>query len=261
MRWADAAVLANEVVRRARVASMARRPDIDWKVVEDEYVWGEEIKQDREGNFSRAYPTLAQLGKKYGCSMALVGQHAKKGNWAKRRVYCEKKTKEEVQKELDDQHAKARASHLCDALGAIEHWIGKFRQAVEDEHFRPSTNMSDLNTAVRLRAFLKGEADHRAEQKVVHSIEELTRRHLELRGRGGAHGASTSGILETTGEPVDEDGAASSNSRPLLEAGVDELEGGEPLADSDQKRPAAQRKPGSTTRKLNRPGARRAGNQ
>lgn len=52
----------------------------DWLAIEREYVEGVAAPG---GNI--VYPTTRDLAEKYGCSVALIGRHSKKGQWAVKR--------------------------------------------------------------------------------------------------------------------------------------------------------------------------------
>lgn len=153
-------------------------PNIDWEAIENEYVWGETISRKPDGTYLRKYPTLLQIGEKYGVSKSLVHYYAKKKGWEERRLSAISTTKEEFDKEM----AKSRARETVEAVEVLDQWLLQFVDNVRTKKVRADA-ISDLNTVVRLKQFLKGEADTRSEQNVIVSLEQLQARHKTFRGK------------------------------------------------------------------------------
>jgi hypothetical protein len=153
-------------------------PDINWEAIEADYVWGETISKRADGTYVRKYPTLVQIGDKHGISKSLVHYYAKKQGWEDRRLRAISTTKEEFDKEM----SKSRARETVEAMEVLDEWLREFAENVRLKKVR-ADSIGDLNTVVRLKQFLKGEADSRSEQKVVVSLETLQTRHRNNRGR------------------------------------------------------------------------------
>lgn len=170
--------------------------EVSWDLLEDAYVWGEDVRQKADGSFERSYPRLKDLADRAGVSTSRVHQIAKKKGWISRREKVAQLTREEYEKlkQSDQERAKARARRTTDALAVLEEWIAKFAEGLDAGTIKPAS-MSDLNIALRLRAFLKGEAESRSEQKIVHSLEELASRHLRIRSRAALTDGELGGVL------------------------------------------------------------------
>jgi hypothetical protein len=153
-------------------------PDINWEAIEADYVWGETISKREDGTYVRKYPTLVQIGDKHGISKSLVHYYAKKHGWEDRRLRAISTTKEEFDKEM----SKSRARETVEAMEVLDEWLLAFAENVRLKKVR-ADSIGDLNTVVRLKQFLKGDADSRSEQKVVVSLETLQARHRNNRGR------------------------------------------------------------------------------
>jgi hypothetical protein len=153
-------------------------PDINWEAIENEYVWGETISRKPDGTYVRKYLTFLQIGEKYGVSKSLVHYYAKKQGWEDRRLRAISTTKEEFDKEM----SKSRARETVEAIEVLDEWLLEFAANVKAKKVR-ADSIGDLNTVVRLKQYLKGEADSRAEQKVIVSLETLQARHRTLRGK------------------------------------------------------------------------------
>lgn len=156
------------------------RPEvkINWEAVENDYVWGDTIKKNADGTYERKYPTLRELGEKHGVNHRLIHYYAKKQKWMDRRLAAISKTKEE----FDIEVAKSRARGTVDALGALDKWVQKFCENVDNNKV-PADSIADLDKVARLQKFLRGEAESRSEQKLVVSLETLQARHRTLRGK------------------------------------------------------------------------------
>jgi len=207
MTWAHAELLCfNLAPEKPKHIEGSLALDIDWSRVEKDFVFGLGVERDQEGNFHRVYPTYRDLARKYGCSTARVAQRSKKGNWIARKQKAEALTQEEFAQLEDKAGAKAAALQKHDALALIDRYLEKFAAALEEKG-AIKASIADLNTAMRLKAFLMGEADTRGEQKVVHTIDELTRRHLEERRKDAqANGAVGGELGPGEGDPMTTDG-------------------------------------------------------
>lgn len=124
------------------------------------------------------YPTYRELGERYGVAHSVIAKYATQHNCLNRR----KQTKKRVRDISDDKLAELRAEALAvkrdDIVRAIDRFLVDFETALREGRVR-CDNPSDYNTIVRLRAFVLGDSDSRAELIVGLTPEELARRHKE----------------------------------------------------------------------------------
>ncbi len=195
-------------------------PSIPWVDIENAYVWGDTIEQGPGGVFQKKYPSFRDLGRRFKVAPSLVHYYAKRGKWHDRRLAVASLSKEEFDKEA----AKSRAREAVSALGVLDVWLQKFSENVEQGKVR-ADSIADLNTVIRLKKFLEGDADSRTEQRVVVSLEQLQDRHRDQRSRVLAAAGPVAGELAAN---ADEDAALRGE---LVEGGAggeEDEEGGEP---------------------------------
>ncbi len=183
----------------------ARRdaPSMPWDDIERLYIQGEQIRQRDDGSFERIFPSLRELGEKYGVSKSLIGYRAERYDWSRRRAEFQG----QVQKETEAVCAKARAVEITDAVGVLDDYIERFRTALKDGRIR-TDSVQDLNVAVRLKHFLLGGADSRKEVNVLVSLEVMQERHRKLREQVAAMDAELAGVVGDADESMAEGPAA-----------------------------------------------------
>jgi hypothetical protein len=179
---------------------------IDWDSIEKAYVYGDEVsKKDFEGSGktvpARHFPSVRELA-------------------AKRELY--RKTFEQ---ELTLAIAKARALSTADAVAILDGYIRQFSDAINEGRVR-SDAIADLNTAMRLKQFMQGEADSRSAVSHTVSLDALQAAH-KARGAEVLPSDAIAGVL-----PGD-DGGAVERVAPIEAEGVevDPFEGASPAAE------------------------------
>jgi len=148
--------------------------DIPWLEIEKAYVYGDPLEgseNDPAMVERRRYPSLRELGERYGVHYSLIGRKARSLNWLKRRETF----KNALAEETDRAVAKAAALSTADAVGLIDTWIGRFEENLRSKRVR-ADNVSDLNTIMRLREFLLGNADQRSETNTTISLNAMQER-------------------------------------------------------------------------------------
>lgn len=181
---------------------------IDWRSIEKDYLYGWETEGSESDPLIppiRHFPTMRELGDKYGVHHSLIGRKAKQLEWRKRR----KQFKEALNEETDRAIAKAAALSTADAVALIDKWIGRWEANLRQKRVR-ADNVNDLDKILRLREFLLGNADQRSETNHVVSLDAMQQRYADQRAervRRGELNASPAlaGVLadgDAAGDPV-----------------------------------------------------------
>lgn len=156
----------------------ADAPKVPWEEVERLLVTGEEVENEN-GFIVVHYPSYRDLGVRYGVAPSLIAGFSQRHNCLRRR----KDTKIRAQALAESLVIERRAADLAvtteDALRIIDMGIIEFGKALEEGRARVDT-VADLNTLLRLKQLLLGDADSR--QEVVHgiSLEDLQQKHAEM---------------------------------------------------------------------------------
>lgn len=173
---------ANTQSKRRRGRPRGRTdPSIDWEPIERAYVYGDEVtKADFEGSgqtiTDRHFPTVRELAARFNMSKSNVQYRVKRYGWqAKRDQY--RKTFEQ---ELTLAIAKARALSTADAVAILDSYIRQFADSIVEGRVRADA-IADLNTAMRLKAFMQGEADSRSAVAHTVSLDALQAAHRNAR--------------------------------------------------------------------------------
>lgn len=149
----------------------SRSSVINWETLEHEYVFGRVVEK-KKGEFERTYPSLRDLGKRYRIPLPTIAYHSRNGNWSDRREAFQ----EHLKREFDQEMAKARALSAGDVLSVVDTYIRRFRTAVEADAVGRSS-MKDLDTAVRLKAFVQREVDRSEDATATLNLAQLQARH------------------------------------------------------------------------------------
>jgi hypothetical protein len=163
---------------------------IPWAELEEAYVRSEAVRERPDGSFERTYPSIRDLADRYGVHRTLVGRRSKRYDWLGKRAALEN----EVQQQTQSLRAEARALSNNDALGVVDSYLERFRQALDEGKVRVDS-VQDLNIALRLRQFLLGGADSRKEINVSVSLEVMQQRHRELREQVAVLDAELAGVV------------------------------------------------------------------
>lgn len=158
-------------------------PDVPWNEVDQLIVFGEKIVNENTGNTVIEYLSYRQIAERYGVAHSLVASYAKQHNCMRRRRENEGRIRIKAEEKLVEIRAEELTVSIEDALVIIDKGILEFGQALDEGRARVDTT-GDLNTLLRLKQFLMGNADSR--QEVLHglSLEELQRRHKNMMQQG-----------------------------------------------------------------------------
>jgi len=172
---------------------------INWLSIEKEYLYGDPLEAESNDPAipkPRHYPSLRELGARHGVHYSLIGRKAKALGWAKRRESFKKALDEETDRAV----AKSAALSTADAVGIIDTWVGRFEENLRGKRVR-ADSVGDLNTVLRLREFLLGNADTRTETSTAITLEAMQARFRDRRGERQQAGdalaaAALAGVLD-----------------------------------------------------------------
>ena len=148
------------------------------EMVEDEYVTGETVDRRADGSFVRQFPTVEELAEKYALDVAVIQSARQFGRWDRHRD----RFVEVAAEERTSMRVRVKEVTAARAIAIIDRWIVQFSTQLEAGNVKVNS-VGDFNTLLRLRAFLNGGADSRAEVGLKVSLEELQKRHREVQAR------------------------------------------------------------------------------
>lgn len=179
MRATPDSELSNAEAKRSR--GRPRRADaplVDWDEVDRLLVFGE-VVQDESGQEETRFPTLSELGARFGVSRNRIWQYAKKANCYQRRDEAQNKVHARAEKKVE-QMTRSRALATADVVSLVDDFVRGFRDAVAQGKVRFDSPV-DLDRLVRLKEFMLGNADARSELQVGLTLEGIQQRHQQVR--------------------------------------------------------------------------------
>lgn len=187
-----------------------RFAEIDWVLGEKLYVEGEEIHSIDGGEPERAWPTLESIGKRLGCTMQAVFNHAKRNKWKekKRKFQYEFEHGEYVARAEDRPNPASRLTRK--PIEIVEDYLALFEDAVKNRKLRADA-VGDFDKAVRLRAFLLNEGAAEQTKRQLMSLEEMRERHESSRARRATYDEVAAGVIQ---EDQPNDGVNAPRARP-----------------------------------------------
>lgn len=138
-------------------------------------VYGEMVEQ-ADGKKALSFPTYREIAKRFGVANSLIARYAKQHDCMRRRTTERMRLTIKTDHKLQELRAKTMAYSADDALHLLDAYLAGFEKAVAEGRVR-FDNPSDLNTILRLKAFLEGGADSRQEIHVGLSLEDLQQHH------------------------------------------------------------------------------------
>jgi len=165
------------------------------------------------GQITVVYPSFRELALRYECSVSTISDYAKAHNTAQRRKAAADHLRVRSDQKLSELRATAVAITRDDEIRIIDTYIAQFEKALAEGRVR-CDNIADLNTALRLKQLLMGDADSRSELNVIVSLQTLQARHNESLRRMQVVNAPEAGVeTETPESPA-----------PQLSAGTPEVD-------------------------------------
>lgn len=135
-----------------------------------------EVSMNDDGTPSTVYPTYRQLAAKYGVVASVIADYAKSHNTMKRRKLAEARVEKRTDEKIVELRSDALAFGDARLIELIDAFLVEFETALKEGRVR-ADSPADVNTLVRLRSFLQGGADSRAEVQNSLSLEVLSERH------------------------------------------------------------------------------------
>lgn len=179
----------------------ADAPIIPWDEVDRLLVHGEVAKDPETGEQATRFPSLVDLGKRYGVSKNRIWQYASKHKCFERRTTAKVGAQTKYDQKVTERRAEARSLATADVVRVVDAYIVGFEQALGEGKVR-FDSPADLDRLVRLKELLLGNADSRQEIQGGISLEAIQARHLTAR-------AQVDGLTpEVSGEVVEETEAA-----------------------------------------------------
>jgi hypothetical protein len=175
----------------------ADAPIIPWDEVDRLLVHGEVAKDPESGQQTVRFPSLAELGQRYGVSKNRVWQYASKRKCLERREEAKLRGETKYDQKVTERRAEARALATADVVRVVDAYIVGFEKALDDGKVR-FDSPADLDRLVRLKELLQGNADSRQEVQGGITLESIQARHLRLRAQLDAL------TPDLAGEAVDE---------------------------------------------------------
>ncbi|MFZ5786914.1 MAG: hypothetical protein ACOY3Y_10775 [Acidobacteriota bacterium] len=182
-------------------------PIVPWDDVDRLLVHGETVKDEETGQKSTSFPSLSELGKRYGVSKNRIWQYASKHKCLERRKESEAREQIRYDRIVSARRAEARALATSDVVRVVDAYIVGFEQALEEGKVR-FDSPADLDRMVRLKELLLGNADSRQELQGGITLEAIQARHQRVRAQVDRLTPEVSG--EVSGE-VREGGDAAVN--------------------------------------------------
>lgn len=153
----------------------ARERKFDTLELERLLVCGEEIVNE-QGQTTIQYPSCRILAQRFGVSHTTVSKFAKDYDCLNRRELNRAKLQARIEQKLTERHADAITNARTGTLSIIDAFLNGFSEALNSKQVRME-NVSDFNMMVRLREFLTGGVDQRAELQGQVSLETLQARY------------------------------------------------------------------------------------
>jgi len=172
-------------------------PIVPWDDVDRLLVHGEVVTDEESGQKSTSYPSLCELGKRYGVSKNRIWQYASKHKCLERRKESAAREQIRYDRIVSARRAEARALATADVVRVVDAYIVGFEKALDEGKVR-FDSPADLDRLVRLKELLLGNADSRQELQGGITLEAIQARHQRLRAQVERLTPEVSG--EVTGE-------------------------------------------------------------
>jgi hypothetical protein len=179
------AVRSKEAAAPKRKRGRPRNADrvvIPWPDIDRLLVFGEMARDEETGREDLRYPSIRELGRRFGVSGALIGRYSQQHQCMARRQQNRHRAQVSFEQKLVETLAEARAVSTAETIEIVDAYLRAFRDALAEGRVR-ADNASDFNTMMRLKAFIEGKADSRQEVRGTITLEEIQARHRALQAR------------------------------------------------------------------------------
>ena len=177
-------------------------PIVPWDEVDRLLVHGEVVKDEESGQKSTSFPSLSELGKRYGVSKNRIWQYASKHKCLERRKESAAREQIRYDRIVSARRAEARALATSDVVRVVDAYIVGFEQALEEGKVR-FDSPGDLDRLVRLKELLLGNADSRQEVQGGITLEAIQARHQRVRAQVDGLTPEVSGVVDEAREASD----------------------------------------------------------
>jgi len=177
-------------------------PIVPWDEVDRLLVHGEVVKDEENGQKSTSFPSLSELGKRYGVSKNRIWQYASKHKCLERRKESHAREQIRYDRIVSARRAEARALATSDVVRVVDAYIVGFEQALEEGKVR-FDSPGDLDRLVRLKELLLGNADSRQEVQGGITLEAIQARHQRVRAQVDGLTPEVSGVVDEAREASD----------------------------------------------------------
>jgi len=181
-------------------------PVVPWDEVDRLLVFGEKVKDPETGVEATKFPSLAELGARYGVSRNRIWQYSSKHKCLERRREVELKTQARYERKIVERRAEARALGTEDVVEVVDVYIRGFKQAADEGKVR-FDSPADLDRLVRLKELMLGNADSRQEIQGGLTLDAIQQRHQRLRTQVEGLTPELSGIAADQAEGSGDDDA------------------------------------------------------
>jgi hypothetical protein len=168
-------------------------PKVPWDVVDRALVHGEKEVDPETGRTNIRYPTMEELGNRYGVSKNRVWQYASGRKCLERRKEAEMRERFRYDAKISERKAEARALASEDLFGIIDAFVERFRKGLDEGDVR-ADSPADFDRLVRLKELLQGNADSRQSIQGSLSLDSIQQRHQKLRAQLESMNPAASGV-------------------------------------------------------------------
>lgn len=166
--------MSNELGRKPRSMEQAdRNGEMERLLVEGELITGSDGKQ------TRVFPHGCEIAERLGVSNAWVSKFANKHRCFQRRAEYQAKVQAKVQQKLVRQEAKRIAFDTERSVSLCDKVLARYEDML-DERGVGNFTVADMNTVIRLRRYLQGDADSRQEVTNAITLSSLQTAHREM---------------------------------------------------------------------------------
>jgi hypothetical protein len=184
----------------------ADAPVVPWDEVDRLLVFGEKVKSADGETSGLRFPSLEELGQRYGVSKNRIWQYASKHKCLERRKESQVREQTRYERIVVARRAEARALGTEDVVQIIDGYIEGFRAAVDDGKVR-FDSPADLDRLVRLKELMLGNADSRQEIQGGLTLDAIQQRHQKLRAQVDALTPELAGTPSDNTDGSGDDGA------------------------------------------------------
>lgn len=177
-------------------------PLIPYEQLDRALVFGE-VKVLDDGTHTTIYPTYRALAERYGVAVSVIAQYAKTRNCLRRREQTATRVAVRTEERMIDLRADALAVGEDRLVQMIDEFLLGFERALKEGRVR-ADNPTDVNTFARLKAFIQGGADSRAEVRSILSLESLQERYARVMRERREATPAMAGVIEARGVTVSE---------------------------------------------------------